>query len=125
MPERAGRVASGDARRANRSLVIVLALVMAVALTALLGWRERLMQSVSKDSAAHFARPFIALASECLEQVAAALVRVWRDHIPDVRGSRIVDRAIGSSEGVTVPASARAVVLAFDSPPGTRLSPVS
>ncbi|HRY26958.1 MAG: hypothetical protein R3D28_23630 [Geminicoccaceae bacterium] len=58
----------------------------------------------------------VGFASECLEEVAAALVYAWRDRIPDVRGSRIVDRAIGSTAGVAVPASARAVVLAFDSP---------
>ncbi len=54
-------------------------------------------------------------ASECLEETAAALVRAWRERIPDVAGSRVVDRQIWSSEGVVVPA-AEAVVLAFQSP---------
>ena len=54
-------------------------------------------------------------ASECLEEVAAALVLAWRQRIPDVAGSRVVERVIWSSEGVAVP-KAEAVVLEFLSP---------
>lgn len=54
-------------------------------------------------------------ASECLEEVAAALVRAWRQRIPDVAGSRIVERVIWSTEGVAVP-EATTVLLAFESP---------
>lgn len=57
----------------------------------------------------------VGFASECLEETAAALVRAWRQHIPDVAGSRVVDRRIWSSEGVTVP-QAEAVILEFTSP---------
>lgn len=46
---------------ADRDFVIGLALVMAVAFTALFGWRDRLMQSLSKGSVAYFALPFVAL----------------------------------------------------------------
>lgn len=54
-------------------------------------------------------------ASECLEEVAAALVRAWRERIPDVAGSRLVDRQIWSSAGVVVPEAA-VVILEFTSP---------
>lgn len=57
----------------------------------------------------------VGFASECLEETAAALVRAWRQRIPDVAGSRVVERVIWSSEGVAVPAAA-AVILAFTSP---------
>lgn len=57
----------------------------------------------------------VGFASECLEEVAAALVLAWRRRIPDVAGSRIVDRRIGSREGVAVP-DAPAVILEFVSP---------
>jgi hypothetical protein len=58
----------------------------------------------------------VGFASECLEETAAALVRAWRQRIPDVAGSRVVDRQIWSSEGVPVPEAARAVILEFVSP---------
>lgn len=57
----------------------------------------------------------VGFASECLEETAAALVRAWRQRIPDVAGSRVVERLIWSSTGVAVP-EAEAVILEFTSP---------
>ena len=69
-----------------------------------------------EDRLLHVELGLVGFASECLEEVAAALVHAWRHRIPEVRGSRIVDRVIGSTEGVAVPAGAQAVLMVFESP---------
>lgn len=58
----------------------------------------------------------VGFASECLEETAATLVRAWRQRIPGVAGSRVVDRQIWSSEGVAVPEATDAVIMEFASP---------
>jgi hypothetical protein len=57
----------------------------------------------------------VGFASECFEETASALVHAWRQRIPDVAGSRVVDRQIWGSEVVAVP-KATAVILEFTSP---------
>lgn len=58
----------------------------------------------------------VGFASDWLEEVAAALVVAWREHLPGARGSSIVGRRIRGVESVPVPYGARRVVLAFESP---------
>lgn len=58
----------------------------------------------------------VGLASDWLEEATAALALAWRRHLPDARGSQIVDRVLLSSEGVAVPQGAEAAVMDFRSP---------
>lgn len=58
----------------------------------------------------------VGFASDWLEEVAAALTLAWRQHLPDARGSEIVDRELRSTDAVAVPAGAQAVVMDFQSP---------
>lgn len=58
----------------------------------------------------------VGFASEWMEDAAAALTLAWRHHLPDARGSQIVDRRLGSTETVAVPRGVHRAVLAFETP---------